>query len=943
MSRSAANDQPRITAHTGQLIRRCLRRCNYHDDLIVEDYALTSDCTLPFVAFAHRPHDARSSCIAFLPESRAPQAQLSGLRELGVPLAFLVGTVSWQMWSLRGDGPRLDQPIPARGVESFFERRKTDFAPGAVFRAKTWARAEGTRQLDFVDIGFLPIVEREAGARLRQLFEDMVGHTMEALGLRQSRMSKADAHWLVKSNFWLLAGKLLHDKQVPKFTRLDLNDVQNVFDRVAEHYDAERVRANGRMTALRGAAAVASKFSSFRSISTETLGALYEEALLTERTRKLLSVHRTPTYLVDYMLAKLSRWIEEDIGVQNCHVFEAACGHAPFLVGAVRLLSDLLPRDVASDRAARRQFLRKHISGCDRDDFALEIARLSLTLADIPNPNGWRLDAVEDMFKGEYLDRGIAAASVVCVNPPFESAPVTAQERASGDLRFHRNGQAAELLRRVVRSARPGTVMGIVVPQTILEGNWFTALRRELLEKCDIREITVFPDKVFQFADVETGIILARKRPANAKPSSHYLFRRVRETGMARFSSDYRADQEANASVQERLADEDSRMLVPRLAELWTANPDAPKFESIAAITHGLYFLPKTHPDFPSGAVTVSDEYAPGLVEGYVTAQGRWETHRSPNPRWMNLDPRVIEWAMEGTVRGQPQVLINHGRASRNGWRHKAFIDSVGLPFTHRFIVFRAKNWFSLELLWAFCNSPYANAYTFADSSKRDLSATFLREMPVPNLSGHDLAPLEQAVRTYLKAARQFTENQAEVSHQPALRKSGKRDERHAEQQLELGAITAGTRAKEAAVREHLRALHWRVDAEVLKLYGLPAAAERELLDFFNGVRRVGVPFTQTCYIPSTFREADRLDDFLRITDEWEQTDDRRCQLIEKRMKHGGRTADEDVEFKHLQRLYDLRRAYCRWQRTGDANSPLIDEAMLRRLREEDAREGRAK
>jgi len=212
------------------------------------------------------------------------------------------------------------------------------------------------------------------------------------------------------------------------------------------------------------------------------------------------------------MLAKLSRWLEDDIGIQNCRVFEPACGHSPFLVGAVRLLSDLLPNNIASDRAARRQFLRNHIGGCDRDAFALEIARLSLTLADIPNPNGWRLDAVKDMFVGDYLDQNIAAATVILVNPPFENAAVTAQERANGDLRFHRNGQAAELLRRVLRSSQPGTAFGVVVPQTILDGNWFTALRRELLEQCDIQEVTVFPDKVFQFADVETGIILARKR-----------------------------------------------------------------------------------------------------------------------------------------------------------------------------------------------------------------------------------------------------------------------------------------------------------------------------------------------------------------------------------------------------------------------------------------------
>jgi hypothetical protein len=81
-----------------------------------------------------------------------------------------------------------------------------------------------------------------------------------------------------------------------------------------------------------------------------------------------------------------------------------------------------------------------------------------------------------------------------------------------------------------------------------------------------------------------------------------------------------------------------------------------------------------------------------------------------------------------------------------------------------------------------------------------------------------------------------------------------------------------------------------------------------------------------------------RLDEFLRITDEWEQTDERRCQLIEKRIKHGRRSDAEEIEFRELQCLFDLRRSYLRWRETGDAHSPLFDEKKLRRLKEEDAR-----
>jgi hypothetical protein len=124
--------------------------------------------------------------------------------------------------------------------------------------------------------------------------------------------------------------------------------------------------------------------------------------------------------------------------------------------------------------------------------------------------------------------------------------------------------------------------------------------------------------------------------------------------------------------------------------------------------------------------------------------------------------------------------------------------------------------------------------------------------------------------------------------------------------------------------------LHWRVDSEVLRLYALPPKLERELLDFFDGVKRVGVPFEQTRYIPREFRDVYRLDNFLRITDEWEQTDDRRCELIEIRFRRGRRTSAEKKEFSELQHLFDLHRQFY-------SPEPLIDEVKLKQLQEEDA------
>jgi type I restriction-modification system DNA methylase subunit len=937
----ADSELPRFNTRTGELIRRCLRVCRYYDDLIEEDYVLGSNRHIPVVAFAHRPHDARSSCIAFWPESRTPREDVAGLHELGVPLAFFAGADSWEMWSLRSDGPRRVRSMPLKEVERFFDDNKADFAPGSVFRAKTWARAEGARQLGFVDTGFLPIVEKEAGVQLRQLFEDMVAHTMDALGMKSSRLSDTDAHWLVKSNFRLLAGKILRDKQVPNFIRLDLHDVQGVFDRVAEHYGAQRVRANGRLTALRRAAEVAAKFSSFRSISTETLGALYEEALLSKRTRKLLSVHRTPTYLVDYMLAKLSRSMEDDIGIENCRVFEPASGHAPFLIGAVRMLSALLPDRIAADRKARRQFLRNHIGGCDRDaSFALEIARLSLTLADIPNSNGWtKLDAVDDMYAGDYLAKKIAANSVIIANPPFENVEISAKERAAGDLRYARSGQAGELLRRIVNHASPNTLFGIVMPQTLLDGASFRELRRNLLSNVEIREVVTFPDNVFKFAKPETAILIGKKLGDSQAGIGKFKFRRIQKKDMDAFRNENRVPSGAWFLQSDALAHPQHRLLLPPLAEVWAAAERFPRLDEMAHVTIGFYFFAETDDDYPKGEVQVSSGKLPDFHQGFRLAEGTPDTHLLPQLEWLNQKPEIIRRACGGTKRGELRVVMNHVRTGGGAWRHKAFIDPVGRPATDAFLLLSplAKNW-SLEILWAIANGPFANAFTLTNSATKQIGVKLLQMMRVPVLSAHPL-DLESAVQTYIAAAREFTAKYGSEDVAPKKREKSKKTKAPSEgPELPFDGLNVEKPDAVSVARECLRALHWRVDAEVLKLYALPAELERELLDFFDGVPRVGVPFEQKGYIPSAFRAVLRLDEFLRITDEWEQTDERRCQFIEKRIQHGRRTTVEEAEFKELQRLFDLRRSYCRWVRTGDVNSPLFDEAKLRQLKQEDAR-----
>jgi hypothetical protein len=203
-------------------------------------------------------------------------------------------------------------------------------------------------------------------------------------------------------------------------------------------------------------------------------------------------------------------------------------------------------------------------------------------------------------------------------------------------------------------------------------------------------------------------------------------------------------------------------------------------------------------------------------------------------------------------------------------------------------------------VLWAILNSPVANAYAYCCSSKRDVLVADMRQMPFRDPNGQDFAKLEQAVSDYLAAARSATTSSVS-------RLLPQRDETDKHQ---FGLALRGAESSEEGgengrtALEELKFLHWRVDTEVLRLYALPAAIERKLLDLFSGVRRRGVPFQQTEYFPPGFTDLDRLDDLMAITVDWPKTNRRRADLMDLE-ETGHLTAAETTELENLQRLAD--------------------------------------
>jgi hypothetical protein len=839
---------------TSSSIKAPLRDCGYRPDLLRTNFSFGPARTVPLVAFAQSPADSRSACIAVLEETNTIHSAVEACRPLGAPVVFVCVQDALQWWKQGSGSAEYLESIPASALPQFFERNLRDFSPGAVYRAKTWGRFRPECQLSFVDVGLLPLVEEQVGQALGKLIERNVADLKSSVGWGE--LTEQQGHWLLQTVFWLVSGKILRDKQVAGFEDLKLTDVDDVFRRLAKHYGTEplEIGSRKRVDGLHESARSIDQFSSLVLTTTESLAYVYENTLISKATRASFGTHRTPSYLVDYVVGNLTDWIEE-IPINERSVFEPACGHAAFLVSAMRLLTELLPDDKAVP-SRRGPYLRNRLHGTDIDSFALELARLSLTLTDIPNPNGWDLK-VQDMFIGDHLRDQAKRNTILLANPPFGNFSAqeqqTHKDKESGTCYFNKS---AEMLRRALPEMPEGGVFGVVLPQIFLHSAEATGIREFLVNQCELREVCLFPDKVFSFSAAESAVLIGRRKKTSGRNKARY--RRIREGELDAFRADYSVRTSRDVQQSRFIPKESFSLRLPDLEEVWTALADYPMLSSVAAVGRGLTYHGKS---LPVGSRTYAEERFAGSVKGFVHFNRGLKTHELPRHYWLNLNPSVIQDAREGATTGVPQVLLNYAPASRGPWRLKALVDTTGHAVTGRFITIRpTKPSYPLEALWAVLNSPVANAYVYSHLGKRDNLVGGIRKIPIPKRASTE--GVEIAARAYLSAAASETDDKT------------------------------------------LQKLLRDVDGEILKLYSLPIETERSLLALFTDRERVGVPFRQAGYLPGDLEGKIGFADFADLERDWSVTNRERGRLIDKSIA-GTLSADEQTRLDALQAYAD--------------------------------------
>ncbi len=739
---------------------------------------------------------------------------------MGAPIVWILhrGTVEW--WIQHAADPTCRHSVSASQFPKLVRQHKNDLDPISVYRAKTLGRLPGEKQLDFVDIGLMPLLEQRAGEKLGGLVEEMIRAVFGEI--ERSQPSKKRVREVFTAVFRILAGKVLKDKKVHGFASLNLRDSQNVLAAVGKHYNSgDPVARMSRewKDALAAASDLVAQFGNVRSVSPETLAYVYEHTLVNKDIRKKLGIHATPLYLVDYIVWQLYDWIRE-IPCADRHVFEPACGHAPFLLTAMRML-----RMEMQDEPDKKvhTYLKRHIHGVEVDEFAREIARLSLTLADVPNPNGWDLQS-GDMFMSDVLAEETKRCRILLCNPPYE------RFSSADKLRYEKSGfvvrpsKAVELLNRTVKHLAPGAVFGVVVPQGVLQSKEAKEIRALLLREFEIREVSLFADKVFAEADAETAVILGRRRTEAGKSSNKVTFRRVREESVVQFSENYSFDSEHVASITQLDVHPDKHLYIPDLPDVWAHISGNPTLGDVAGIGEGFSFAEK---GLIEKARLAGMRQTVDSVPTYLTGVSRLSIWNLPEQIWLSPKRTPVQPWRNGDHTSKPQILVNHIRVMRGPWRMKALMDPKGHAVNNTYLTVRPrKGEPRITFVWAILNSPLANAYIHCHTFRRHIYDGLLASLPLPTQWQDHVVPIVAAANAYLKLVRKIDEFTLQIDQSSVV----------------CDALL-------------------NMDAAVMRAYDLPIRHERAVLDLFRlphgpkkNRRRKGVGCEFGDYYPAEFK-----------------------------------------------------------------------------------------
>lgn len=798
---------------TVQAIAKQFIRIGYRVDTLMSDFAysdmlgVSSETrSLQLAAFSHTPPSYRTAAFGVMVTDANKEAvQVAAHRGFGAPIILAISGNNVSVWQIKaGEKPARLEVASLDDLDHLFERHRIEWHPDAIYRAKSIGLFDRNYQLDFVDIGLLPAIEGQIHTKLDHLLQE-VFEALHGKGAARSttRLSGRDLFYVT---FRLLAAKILLDREHSVATAWDRSSVSSVLNGISQYYGLaafNKITKGPVLQAIADAWRVLNSTISFAHVSSDDLAFVYENTLVTRESRQKFGTHSTPRQLAEYITVNLHLTA---VNPEELYVYEPFAGAGILLTSAMRQVRDSLPRDW--EPSVKHKYLTTHIWGHEFDQFACEVATLSLILADYPQLNGWHIDST-DLFSDNTLISNVKRATVVLCNPPWEQF-TDAEAKRYAAFSARSKFKPIAVLDAVLE--HPPASLGFVLPNGILVDKRYAGVRRKLeLHYRDLHLLSL-PDGIFQASQVQSAVLIAKNRRSIPHPkndatmlTSVVVKERHRDAFLA---SGQVTDQRVLSKPF--LEEQTGNLWISELADVWDYLADYHRLEEVADVHRGLEWN-----------YSQDDASAPhsrvGFKAGLHRVRGALHQFLIGPPVYLDLRKNSMRGNAHRHPWNEPKVIANASRLSRGPWRFAAAVDHNGLYASQQFfgMWLKPSSTLTLETLAAILNGPIANAFLTTHNFDERFLVRTVESIPLPRQDpGHQIPIL---VRAYVEA-------------------------------LEAADLdSADTR------NQHLEQLLFKIDAEILATYDLPPRLERQVLEYFRGASRP-VPHTVNDWFPESFK-----------------------------------------------------------------------------------------
>lgn len=771
-----------------------MKSIGYFPELIKRDYKFAVYAgekpelrSASIAAFAQEPTDYRNACIGVIGSNgNSSELNINNHLLLGAPLFFELTNRDVALWKIENNSAKFMKRIGFDKIENVFMRNKDDWLPRRILEAKR----SYEKQLDFVDAGYMTFLEGILRKKLGEILEKSISDIKSTFKeFNQADLQKK----LFRLIFYFIAVKVFRDREFSDEWTSD--DPKELLELINRHYgdiidttysDIQVKKAWENISFLR-----------FQNLSIEDLYYIYENTFVDKETRKLLGIHSTPSFIAEYILNKLPI---ENIPEENRYILEPFSGGGVFLIAAIRRLRELLSEDM--DVTERHEYFRNRIVGIEIDNFAVEVSKLCLMLADYPNKNNWKIDN-EDTFNDNILMNNLKLSNIVVTNPPFEEFKDEEKNKYSENCKNIKHNKPAEFLKRLFTN--PPECLGIILPMSSLHKRTYKGFRNDLLRTYRDIEYVILPEQTFSFSDVETVALTAsNKKYGNER--SRVTAIKVNSTHIKeRFSNINEIKTLTKEFDLSAVGDSKCSIWLQENYQIWDYLSDYPKLSEAGEFHQGINLLSEDKLNIMNRSIDelFSDEKISGFKKGYKGDKGLKQQF------YLSESPMYISCRLEDNFNKNykfnwdtPKVICNTVRLSRGPWRLAASIDLNGFVFTKRFFAIWQSGDYSLYEILAILNSPMANAYLHEHDDKDNRIET-LKNIPIPPIEAVKSLKIEELTENLLKIIEQSV-------HQDNIN------------------------IKSDEFFDNLL----KLDSDLLRAYDLPPRYERQLLEIFRNASR---------------------------------------------------------------------------------------------------------